>query len=128
MPLRVSDLPPGLAAKLGLTQKRVSKYGNVAVVSDGYRFDSLKEERRYRELRVLERVGAVENVQCQPQFYITRDGQVIATYRADFRYLDRRTRQWVIEDVKSEATRRKEAYRLRKALVESQYGVLIQEV
>ena len=129
MPLRLSDLPASVAHKLGLrvTIKR-SKYGAVKQTVDGEVFDSAKEARRYGELVIRQRVGEIENVQRQPQYLITRDGVVLASYRADFRYQLRATRAWVVEDVKGGQATRTEAYRLRKVFVEAQHGIQIQEI
>lgn len=129
MPLRASDLPPELAKRLGLHVRiQRSKYGAVKQTVDGERFDSAREARRWGELTYRQKAGEIENLQRQPQFYITRDGQVVATYTADFRYTKRGTREWIVEDVKGGAATKTEAYVLRRNLVEAQYGIRIQEV
>jgi hypothetical protein len=59
-----------------------NKFGNRQVKVDGIRFDSVKEARRYNELKLLERGGEIKNLELQPRFVLQesfkRDGK---TYR-----------------------------------------------
>ena len=129
MPLRASDLPPELATRLGLDVRiKRSKYGAVKQTVDGERFDSCREARRWQELRMLERIGEIGNLQRQPQYLITHEGVVVAVMTLDFRYTRCGTRAWVVEDVKGGNATKTQVYRLRKVLVENQYGVRIEEV
>lgn len=128
MALRAKDLPPGLMKRLGLTAPAKQKFNAVAIVVDGERFDSLKEARFFQELKIRERIGEIENIQRQPEYMMTRDGIVIASFRPDFRFTVRGSRQWSVVDVKGGKATRTEAYSLRKRFVESQYGIEIQEV
>ena len=107
--------------------RHVEVWGAEEGTRRGCTFDSAKEARHFLELQMRERAGEIENLQCQPVFYLWVAHQPIARYTADFRYLERATRTWVVEDVKSAPTRT-EAYRLRKTLVEAQYGVEIHEI
>ena len=113
-------------------QPRRNKYHARACEVDGHRFASQKEARRYQELRLLERAGTIQNL--QPQFRLPLlahgpDGPVpVGYYLADFYYLDLDCGVEVLEDVKSPATRRLAAYRLKKRLVEATYGITITEV
>ena len=98
------------------------KYGNKKVTVDGYIFDSKKEARRYMELKTLVRAGKIEKLSLQPEFVIA--GRVYDAaagrwlparkYIADFKYYDIGKGAWVVEDVKSEATRREKTYRLKR--------------
>ena len=83
-----------------------SKYYNKKTVVDGIEFDSRKEARRYSELLLLERAGAIQGLQRQVKFELIPsqryDGKVIerpCTYIADFVYTDKEGRMHV-EDVK----------------------------
>lgn len=126
-----------------------SKYGAVKTTVDGIAFDSAKESRRYQELLNLSRVGQVRGLRVQPRYTLCalivvgadlRDvnaGQIdnqrhpVCEYVADFEYeeLYNQSRwRFVVEDVKSVATRRKEVYRLKRKLFEAQYAIQIQEV
>lgn len=103
-------------------------------------FASKREAARYSELKLLERAGAITNLELQPKFKFSVDGRPVlitskrypngrqASYKADFAYFDTKTNARVIEDVKSPASRT-EAYCIRKALVEAMYpGTTIVEV
>lgn len=105
-----------------------NKFGARATMVDGLRFDSMAEARRYRELRLLEKAGVIDSLERQPPFPITVNGRYICLYRADFRYRERETGEWIVEDVKSEATRRIATYRIKAKLVEAVHGVKVREV
>jgi hypothetical protein len=113
---------------LQYTQARVPKYHNVKKTVDGICFDSTKEARRYRELVLLQKAGAITGLEVQPRYeLIASNGEIIGHYTADFRYVDMRTRAVVVEDVKS-APSQTTAYRLRKRLVRACHGITITEV
>lgn len=104
---------------------------------DGIRFASRKEARRYDELKLRVKAGDVIDLEVQPSYPIDAvnpwNGEVVAcgVYRADFRYREYRRMGaetgWytVVEDVKGMRT---PVYRLKKRLVEGQYGIRIVEV
>lgn len=112
------------------------KYRNTPTTVDGIRFDSLKEARRYQELRLLEKAGEIGSLETHPTFPLHVSVVVmgdfngvhrqVGHYTADFGY--RQNGQYVVEDVKSPSTRKNTAYRLRKRMVEAQYGFTITEV
>jgi len=110
-----------------MTQKR-SKYGAIKTEVDGITFHSRKEAARYQELKFLEAAGEISEIECQPKIEIIINDVHIAWYIADFRYLDNKTEHEVIEDVKSEATKKLPVYRLKKKLVEAIYKIKIEEV
>ena len=89
-------------------------------------FDSKREAARYAELRLLERIGDIADLECQPRFPLIVNGALIATYVADFRYRAR-DGAVVVEDVKSEPTKTP-VYRLKAKLVAALHGVVISEV
>lgn len=106
---------------------RRSKYNARKVEIDGLRFDSQKEARRYRELRLREMAGEIVMLECHPRYALVavhdvasqRDLDIVPVgrYTPDFRYVTREG-EVVIEDVKGVKT---EAYRLRKRLFEANY-------
>jgi len=49
-------------------------------------------------------------------------------YWADFVYIDALTGETIVEDVKSEATRKKESYIIKRKLMLEKYGIKIKEV
>ena len=71
-----------------------SKYNARKTVVDGIKFDSLKEARRYEELKLQEKVGVISHLKLQPKFRLL-DGfkykeETIrpVNYFADFSYID----------------------------------------
>ena len=99
-----------------------NKYGNIKIKIDGYKFDSRKEARRYRELLLLEAAGEIRDLELQPKYVLQIAFEHLATktiyraitYTADFRY--REGGQIIVEDVKSPPTRKKADYAIRKKL------------
>ena len=102
---------------------RPRKYRNQPTHIDGLRFDSRKEGRRYGELKLLAQAGEIQGLEVHPVFKLFAhgpDGPVGGRrYTADFRY--REGNKDVVEDVKSEPTKRTEAYRLRRWLFLANY-------
>lgn len=101
---------------------RKNKYGNVRTEFDGHVFDSMKEQRRYAELKMLEKAHIIHDLklqvpfELQPGFRDDRNKWVKPiTYVADFTYV--RDGDLVIEDVKSFATSRDAVYRLKKKMM-----------
>ena len=47
-----------------------SKYKNKKTQIDMYVFDSTKEAKRYRELKLLEMAGEISNLELQPRFLL----------------------------------------------------------
>lgn len=106
---------------------RRHKYNAVKTTVDGITFDSRKEAEQYFALLARQRMGEISDLQLQPDFPITINGQTIAHYVADFRYVDLASNLTVILDVKSKPTKTP-IYRLKKKLVEALYPVKITEV
>lgn len=116
---------------LRLSATRAHKYGAKPTQVDGIRFDSKKEARRYMELTLLQKAGAIQGLELQPVFPLWVSSTVhqraeptkIGEYHGDFSYwigLER-----VVEDVKGYKT---PLYRWKLKHVEAQYGIKIQEV
>lgn len=112
---------------------RGNKYNNVPVESHGIRFDSKKESKRYYDLVVMQKASQIEDLRLQVHFtlqeaFTTIDGEKVGavTYIADFTYRDA-DGNLIIEDVKSDATRKDKVYRLKKRLMADK-GYRIREV
>lgn len=112
------------------------KYRNEPIVVDGIRFDSKKEAARWQELKLMERAGEISELRRQVQIRLDVGGGHICTYVADFQYQEKLTdgtwntdATWrnVVEDVKSQATRKLPAYRIKKKLVKALFGIEIRE-
>jgi Protein of unknown function (DUF1064) len=102
----------------------VSKYNAKRTEVDGITFASKKEAARYGELKLLQRLNELSELQLQPQFHIVVRGDMCGKYIADFSYKDKAGKQ-IVEDVKGIKT---PVYRLKKKLVEALYGIEIVEV
>jgi len=98
-----------------------SKYKNKPVEIDGIRFDSRKEAARWADLKILQMVGEIRNLQRQvPVVLIGQNGPLLTRsgrkmrLTFDFAYEDKR-REWHIthEDCKGMPTR---DYEVRKAV------------
>ena len=107
--------------------KRSSKYNAKKTVIDGVTFDSRKEGRRYRELRLLEKSGVIKDLCLQPRFLLqeaySKNGRAVRKieYIADFSYYDLEKDKFVVEDVKGIKT---DVYRLKKKIFEYKYSDL----
>ena len=112
--------------------KRGRKYGNRKVQIDGYTFDSVHEGNRYVELKYLLAAGKIKDLELQKQYELLPAFRNSGTgkmerpiyYRADFVYYDIERGETVIEDAKSEATRKDKVYRKMMAYK----GLIIEEV
>lgn len=112
---------------------RKNKYGNKRCTANGITFDSKKEMYRYLELKGLEDAGLIVDLKLQHHFTLSEafrrpDGELIRRieYIADFTYFDGEGK-FIIEDVKSEATRKNPVYSLKKRLM-AREGYAIREV
>jgi hypothetical protein len=103
--------------------RRKSKYGAEKTEVDGIAFDSAKEARRYTELKILLKAGEIAYLELQVPFALS-----VCTYVADFTYLDARTGERVVEDVKSRFTAKLPVYRMKKKLMLKELGIKIKEV
>lgn len=123
------DAQQQILAHMALDVVRKRKYNNQPTEVDGIRFDSQKEAERFRELKLMAKAGQITDLKLQPEFtlqeaYTTPDGEKVRAirYRADFSY--RNDKGLVIEDVKSDATRKNKTYQLkRKLMLEKGYKV-----
>jgi len=112
-----------LKKKPHATKKKRGKFNNIHTFYDGKRFDSKKECERYKELKQKK----VADLKCQVKFPIEINKVKVCSYIADFTYIDHKGNM-VVEDVKSEVTRKLPVYRLKKKLMKAVYGVEIKEV
>lgn len=101
-----------------------SKYRNRITEAKGIKFHSKKEARRYEELFLMEKSGDIAHLETQVKMPISINGKHICNYLADFVYSDLLAGKVIIEDCKGMRT---PLYKLKKKLVEAQYGVTILE-
>ena len=122
-----------------------NKYGNRKVCVDGKVFDSVKEYRRYTELKLLEAAGAISDLRWQVRFELipaqyetirnySKTGKRLkdkqkcveraVEYIADFVYTDTDGCE-IVEDTKGKRTKE---YIIKRKLMRYLKGITIQEV
>lgn len=108
-----------------------SKYGSRKVTKDGIVFDSVREYRRWQELKLLERAGQITGLQRQVKFQLIPsqkiDGKVVERpvfYVADFQYTDH-DGSVVVEDTKGFRTK---DYVIKRKLMLHVHGIRIKEI
>ncbi len=106
--------------------KKASKYGNEKSKVDNKTFDSKKEANRYQELKNMVSRGLISELHEQVKFTFVHNGEKICSYVADFTYNE--NGKEVVEDVKSEMTRKLPVYRIKKKMMLAFYGIEIKEV
>lgn len=100
----------------------MNKYRNKKVQVDMYVFDSIAESRRYKELKLLEKAGKIQNLELQPHFLIQeafkKNGRTFRKieYIADFKYIE--NGKIIVEDVKGIQT---DVFKLKHKLFEKKY-------
>lgn len=100
----------------------MNKFRNKKVQVDMYVFDSIAESRRYKELKLLERAGKIQNLELQPHFLLQesfkKNGKTFRKieYIADFKYIE--NGKTIVEDVKGIQT---DVFKLKHKLFEKKY-------
>lgn len=107
-----------------------TKYHSRKITKDGITFDSVKEYRRFCELHLLERAGAIADLKRQVKFELIPsqrvNGKVVerpCTYVADFVYKE--GGKTVVEDTKGFRTK---DYIIKRKLMLQVHGIRIKEV
>lgn len=108
------------------------KYGNKKVQLDGITFDSRKEANRYAELKLMQKGGAIKDLELQKEFEIIPaqyiDGKCVeraCKYKADFYYYDNFAQEWCCEDTKGFKTK---DYIIKRKLMLFVHGIRIIEI
>lgn len=106
-------------------KKKKSKYGNSKKEVDRIVFDSVKEAKRYKELKLLIKAGAIGQLELQVPFELNNGGTHSLKYIADFVYINAITGEKVVEDAKGYRTKE---YRKKKRLMKKVHNIKIKEV
>lgn len=108
----------------------MNKYRSRKITRNGITFDSLKEYRRYCELSLLEKAGAITELKRQVKYELIPsqriNGKVVersCAYVADFVY--KQNGETVVEDTKGFKTK---DYIIKRKLVLYIYGIKIKEI
>ena len=122
---------------------RKNKYHSKKVEFNGIVFDSKKEARRFAELSLLEKAGAIQDLQRQVKYVLIpaqrepdtvgarggiKKGKTIekeCAYIADFVYKDLTLNETVVEDTKGFKTK---DYIIKRKLMLYVHGIRIKEI
>ncbi|GAB00772.1 MULTISPECIES: DUF1064 domain-containing protein [Acinetobacter] len=112
-----------------------NKFNAQKVELDGMTFDSKKEHKRYIELKAMQQRGEIFELEHHTKFElapkIKLEGEKRAKpalrYFADFTYYNI-TGEYIVEDVKSAATRKLASYRNKKHLMKTVFNIDVREV
>jgi len=109
---------------------RTDKAGKEARTVDNVLFASMKEAKRYQELKLLQRAYKIYDLELQPRYALPVNGVTVCSYVGDFKYFNSLIdaaidANPVIEDVKGVKT---PVYRLKKKLMKAIHNIEIQEV
>lgn len=107
-----------------------NKYNARKCILNGEMFDSHKEMRRYQELLLMEKAGAISNLRRQVKYILIPSQRFSkkvvereCSYVADFVYEE--NGETVVEDAKGYRT---EAYKIKRKLMLWYHGIRIKEV
>ena len=127
-------------------RKKGNKYNNKKIVVDGEIFDSKKEYKRYCELSLLEKAGAITELQRQVKYVLIpaqyeeyerygKKGQRLkdgtkciekeCAYVSDFVYRDTESGELVVEDTKGFRTK---DYIIKRKLMLHVHGIRLVEI
>jgi len=130
-------LAEALALQKAAKKKGKSKYRAKRTVLDGITFDSETESKRYAILLLEQRAGFIRNLVAHVKYRIEFNNIHICNYTSDFEYerrepvLGSMSDEWVrvVEDVKSEATAKKQRdWPRTQKLMLACHGIKIYEV
>lgn len=105
--------------------KKKSKYNNTKTEVDGIVFDSVKEANRYKELRLLLKIGEIGLLKRQVEYELNPGGTYSMKYVSDFEYIITATGEHIVEDVKGFRTRE---YLKKRRLMKKVHGITIKEL
>lgn len=104
--------------------KKKLKYNNKKIEIDGHVFDSLKEGKRYMELKLLQKSGQIQDLKIQVPFILFEKNKYgnKMKYLADFVYMQ--NGETIVEDVKGFKT---QVYKIKKRILAEKYNIIIKE-
>jgi hypothetical protein len=118
---------------VSLGTKKPAKYRNTKCEHEGIKFDSQRERSHWFHLIQQQAAGLISDLRLQVAFVLTErkqrdDGtwERASKYVADFTYV--RDGKLVVEDVKSEATRKNRAYIQKRKQMLDKHGITVKEI
>jgi hypothetical protein len=113
--------------------RKSAKYRNTKCEHEGIKFDSQRERSHWFHLIQQQAAGLISDLRLQVPFVLTErkqrdDGtwERASKYVADFTYM--RDGKLVVEDVKSEATRKNRAYIQKRKQMLDKHGISVKEI
>lgn len=112
-----------------------NKFNAQKIELDGMTFDSKKEHKRYIELKAMQQRGEIFSLEHHTKFELApktklegeKRAKPALRYFADFTYYNI-TGEYIVEDVKSAATRKLASYRNKKHLMKTVFNIDVREV
>lgn len=112
-----------------------NKFNAQKIELDGMTFDSKKEHKRYIELKAMQQRGEIFGLEHHTKFELAPKTKLegekrvkpALRYFADFTYYNTRG-EYIVEDVKSAATRKLASYRNKKHLMKTVFNIDVREV
>lgn len=125
-PTSIQSLRTSSAVGRGKPKKPAKYHNKKVTLSNGLKFDSIREAERYQELSLMERAGVINQLECQHKIPLTCGGEPVLSkknrklaYWVDFKYWDVENERWRYEDVKGYDT---PLSSLKVAVVEAESG------
>lgn len=97
----------------------MTKYNNVKCTYKTFKFDSIGERNRFKQLEIMEFAGEITNLKVQVKFSIIVNHVKICSYIADFTYHDNQG-NYIVEDFKGVQTA---IFKLKKKLMKAVHGI-----
>lgn len=113
-----SRKPRQSAITASLSYRFRSKYRAKRTTIDGINFASLGEARRYVDLKHLQSLGRIKNLQLQVAYPLAVNGYKLCTYVADFVYVE--DGKTIVEDFKGVRT---PIFRLKAKMMKALLGI-----
>ena len=112
-----------------------NKFNAQKVELDGMTFDSKKEHKRYIELKAMQQRGEIFGLEHHTKFELApktklegeKRAKPALRYFADFTYYII-SGEYIVEDVKSAATRKLASFRNKKHLMKTVFNIDVREV
>lgn len=120
---KVAHLNPHIGAA-PVKEKKKHKFGATATTVDDITFDSVKEAKRYKELKWQLKVGLIGFLKLQVPFELNPGGAFSFIYIADFTYIEQGSGKLVVNDAKGFKT---VEYKKKKRLMKKIHGIEIFE-
>lgn len=109
-------------------QQKELKWKNKRCEADGIWFDSMAERDRYLTLKQMEQAGLIECLQPHKSYLFTINGIKLWSYTPDFEYVDCKTKQLVIEDVKNSVNATERSFKRNVKMMMALYGLNVKVV